>query len=193
MSDFDTNDKFLKLYQSIIPFNLGFLFFKEERFLQHNIAVLQQILRVNRLPKTLLDPKKIKMTSISSGMRSTKSDEAVIERYDDTQFNDLTVPTSSQEDTDDTSDDLITPEPDEYVEKIEEAVVSNLTSVATTSTSPPRTSTTIPTIKQQQSVKKTTKKGLSVGAKVGIGFGVIAVVVIAYHVYTWKKKKQQRR
>lgn len=194
MSDFDTNDKFLKLYESIMPFNLGFLFFKEERFLQHNIAVLQQILRVNRLPKTLLDPKKIKMTSNSSHWQSVKSDDADIERYDnDIKINDLKVPISPQEDTDDTSDDLITPEPDGYVEKIEEAVVSSVRSIATTSTAPPRTSTRLPIIKQQQNVKKTTKKGLSVGAKVGIAVGVIAVIAITYGAYTWKKKKQQRR
>ena len=192
MSDFNTSEKFLKLYQSIIPFNLGFLYLKEERFLQHNIAVLQQILRKNRLPKTLLDPKKINMRNNRNGLQSVESDAVVIERYDDTQLNNITVPSSSQEDTDETSEDLITPEPDEYIEKIEEAVVSSINSVETTSTPPP-TSTRLPTVKQK-SIKKTTKKGLSAGTKVGIAVGVIAaVVIVVYGVYSWKKKKQQPR
>jgi hypothetical protein len=191
ISDFDTNDKFLKLYQSIIPFNLGFLFFKEERFLQHNIAVLQQILRVNKLPKTLLDPKKINMKQqnrTSSTTSSVKNDGVVVERYDDTQLNDLNVPSSSQEDTDDVSDDLITPEPDNYADEIaEKIVVSNII----TTTSPPfRTTTTMMPL-----IKKKKKPGLSTGAKVGIGVGVVVGVALLYGIYSLrnnKKKKSQR-
>ena len=181
MYDFNTNDKFLELYQSIMPFNLGFLYFNEDKFLQHNIAVLQQILRVNKLPKTLLDPKKINMTRGNNIGSSVKRGEMVIERFGDVQLKDLSVPTSSQQDTDVVNDTLITPEPDNYVVTIEKKIVSNM--IVSTSTAPPKT-----ILKQKKN------KGLPTGSKIGIGIGVgVVILFIIFGLYNYWKQQNKNR
>jgi hypothetical protein len=183
MYDFNTGDKFSELYQSLLPFNLGFLYFKEDKFLQHNIAVLQQILRVNKLPKTLLDTKKINMKGkITISSSSVESDEVVTERFDATELKNLVVPTSSQEDTDTVVDVLLTPEPDNYVDEIENIIVSNIIP-DTTSTAPPKTTK-----------PRSKKKGLSTGAKIGMGLGAsVVVLLMLYGLYKYWKKQNKKK
>jgi hypothetical protein len=185
MRDFDTDDKFTELFQSIMLLSQGFLFFKEDRYIQHNIAVLQQILRINKLPKTLFNPKKLNLRPehMLSPPPSAESDDemVVIERYDETDLKDLSVPISSQEDTDPISDDLITPEPDEYVE---EKLASDLSSLPSTTNAPYKT-TKLPVLKKKK------PSGLSMGVKIGIG--VCIGIFIIYGLYYWKKKNQHPR
>lgn len=178
-TDFDTDDKFLQLYEKVMLYNLGFLMIKQDQYLQHNIAVLQQIIRANKLPKTLLNPKKLILNGggPSSTINSTQSQIGmntpfpdVVEGYDgEIQLNNLVIPTLTMEDTDNVATDILsTPEPDEYTDEIQKEILSaGIQSVGATNTIPP----------------KHRRKGLSLGAKVGIGLSIGFVLVM---IFLWK-------
>jgi hypothetical protein len=165
MTDFNTSEKFNELCDSVLTYILGFLILNETKYVQHNIAVLQQIIKINNLPKTLFDPKKISITQ-----PSTTTDTQIIEKYDDIDLQNLVVPASSYEDTD-VSTELMTPEPDET----EKTTTFKPTILATTTMAPK-------------------PKGLSIGAKVGIGIAVVFfVIVVIGGVFYTKSKKQGKK
>jgi len=177
ISDFNTSEKFIQLYNSIFRFILGFLILNETKYVQHNIAVLQQIIKINNLPKTLFNPKKISITQ-----PSTTTDIQIIEKYDDIDLQNLVVPSSSYEDTD-VSTELMTPEPDETTTT--SGPNTTITSGPnTTTTSGPNTTTTM----------APRPKGLSTMAKVGIGIAVgFFVIVVIGGVFYTKSKKQGKK
>ena len=75
VKDFHTPEIFRKLQETLqgSPF---FKIIKQEKYLDHNIATLQEIIRINQLPKTLMKKQRI------------------VETYED-----LVVPTTSKDDT----------------------------------------------------------------------------------------------
>jgi len=168
IKEFDTSEKFYKLYNSIMFFSSGFLLTKQPQYIQHNIAVFQKILKINNLPKTLLDPKKLVVKRENSNVQ-------IIEKYDNDNIQNLVIPDSPDEDTDPISDDLITPEPDDYVEEIEKKIVSTVVQSITTTTAAPTTK----------------PKGLSTGAKVGIGFAVIFFIALFLGGIFYSKSKKR--
>jgi hypothetical protein len=180
MTDFNTSEKFLLLYESIMIYNLGFMLFGEEKYLQHNISILQKILRTNKLPSSLLNPKKIFMTRHKQSPLSSQSNmsqSVIVERYDnDIDLKNLVVPTSSKEDTDTISGFLSTPDPDEYVEEINKEIATTVIK------------TIVATIPPTKKTDTETKTCLSTGAKVWIGIAIFMILVGSFMLYAKPKK-----
>ena len=182
MTDFNTKEKFLNLYEAVMFPSIGFLMLGEDRYIQHNIAVLQQILKSNNLPKSLLNPQNMvepKMVKEKTNYSTIFPNDVVIERYEDIDLGSLIIPISSLDDTDDVVETLSTPEPDLYVSEIENKIVSDvLRSISNTTTSVPV-------------MKKSKPKGLSLGKKIGIGAGIAVVVFLISVFVRWYFKNKK--